>query len=109
MKTVNYASSGTPDDYVCSECSARGVRLYRGYSEFVVTLRCTACALKDQKKDVPDNASAHSIGWLVAAVPTENNETVWGYSSVPQPGVEWWNRLPVVATPTPQEKGGATE
>lgn len=85
---------GTPDDYVCSECSKRGVRLYRGYSSSFVELRCTACALKDQKRSEPDQPSACSIGWLVAAVPTEDDGFWWGYTSVPDAGVNWWNSLP---------------
>lgn len=43
-------------------------------------------------------AEAHgrtdTIGWRVPAVPTEDGSTFWGYTSVPQPGVEWWHRLP---------------
>ena len=34
------------------------------------------------------------IGWLVPAIPDEECETYWGYTSVPQPGCEWWYRLP---------------
>lgn len=40
-------------------------------------------------------ATSDSIGWLVPAVPTEEDDTYWGYTSVPQPGVEWWQRLPL--------------
>lgn len=96
-KAVDYASTTTPEGYVCKECGANGVRLYREYNTFLdnQVLRCTACALKDQKKTEPDQESVHSIGWLVAAVPTEDNDTYWGYTSVPQPGVEWWDRLPI--------------
>jgi len=35
-----------------------------------------------------------AIGWLVPAVPTEDNETYWGYTSVPDAGVAWWRALP---------------
>lgn len=34
------------------------------------------------------------IGWLVPAVPTEEGDTYWGYTSVPQPGCDWWRDLP---------------
>lgn len=34
------------------------------------------------------------IGWLVPAVPTKENDTFWGYSSVPENGCNWWDNLP---------------
>jgi hypothetical protein len=97
MNAFTYASGAVPEDYVCKDCGAKGVRLYREYQTFLdqQVLRCTACALKNQKKTEPDNKFAHSIGWLVAAVPTEENDTFWGYTSVPEDGVKWWDRLPV--------------
>jgi hypothetical protein len=93
---VDYTATVLPDAYHCSRCDARGVRLYRQYQTLAnnVGMLCRACALKDQKKDAPDNHNEHSIGWLVAAVPTEEGDTFWGYTSVPPAGVIWWNRLP---------------
>lgn len=38
------------------------------------------------------------IGWLVPAVPTEEGDTFWGYTSVPDAGCEWWYRLPAVSS-----------
>ena len=94
MKRFRYTSS-PPADYLCKECGAAGVRLYREYQTLAsnITLRCTACSLKEQKMREPDGR--HTIGWLVAAVPTEDGKTFWGYTSVPQTGVEWWDALPV--------------
>lgn len=91
----SYADQTTPEGYVCGDCGVKGVRLYRKYQTFLnhQELRCRACALLNQKKDEPDQPSEH-IGWLVGAVPTEEGDTYWGYTSVPQPGVEWWDRLP---------------
>jgi hypothetical protein len=96
MSALDYSKVEVPDNYRCG-CGAHGVRLYREYQTFLdqQVLRCTKCALADQKQAKPDQPSAHSIGWLVAAVPTEENDTFWGYTSVPEPGVTWWNRLPV--------------
>ncbi|HOI96943.1 MAG TPA: hypothetical protein PLA19_00355 [Candidatus Pacearchaeota archaeon] len=34
------------------------------------------------------------IGWLIPAVPAEGNDTYWGYTSVPQAGCNWWDKLP---------------
>ena len=94
---VNYALKVTPTGYVCADCGAQFVRLYRDYQTFLdhQRLRCTACALKDQEKERPSDERAHSIGWLVAAVPTQKGDTFWGYTSVPDAGVAWWDRLPV--------------
>jgi hypothetical protein len=39
------------------------------------------------------------IGWLVPAVPTEDGETYWGYTSVPADGCSWWYALPVRKDP----------
>jgi hypothetical protein len=94
---VDYASAVTPPDYFCNECGAVGVRLYRPYNTMLddVTLRCTSCARSNQSETDYDPKRPHSIGWLVAAVPTAENDTFWGYTSVPEPGVEWWDRLPI--------------
>jgi hypothetical protein len=35
------------------------------------------------------------IGWLVPAVPTEEGDTYWGYTSVPSAGCVWWFLLPL--------------
>jgi hypothetical protein len=84
-----------PESYHCQECEAKGVRLYREYQTFLdhQTFRCTKCALVNQDKKETDGE--HTIGWLVAAVPTQDNKTYWGYTSVPYEGVIWWNELPV--------------
>ena len=42
------------------------------------------------------------IGWLVPAVPTEEGDTFWGYTSVPEPGCQWWYRLPAMPAPPTQ-------
>lgn len=38
------------------------------------------------------------IGWRVPAVPTEEGDTYWSYTSVPDAGVQWWRRLPTRAS-----------
>jgi hypothetical protein len=98
VSPFKYSDPGTPEGYVCGECGVSGVHLYRDYQTFLdhLTLRCQACALKHQKRDAPDSPSEHSIGWLVAAVPTEEGDTYWGFTSVPDAGVRWWDNLPSV-------------
>lgn len=103
MKPFRYADGNTPDGYACGKCGKDGVKLYRQYQTFMShqELFCLLCAIEDQGeqtewsgKVVEDGHEPHSIGWLVAAVPTEEADTFWGYSSVPQDGVEWWKQLP---------------
>jgi hypothetical protein len=96
-----------PTSYRCGECGASGCKLWREYQTFLVhlSLYCARCAAKAQKKDIsdmdqegsytdPDGFRCDQIGWLVPAVPTQENDTFWGYTSVPQPGVMWWRGLP---------------
>jgi len=96
-----YSTGVVPDGYECQDCGAFSVRLYREYNTFMEGqhLRCRACAMKNQSKsnrefDDTFNSKEHSIGWLVAAVPTEDGESFWGFTSVPDDGVEWWDNLP---------------
>lgn len=56
----------------------------------------------DPAKGVPSDAvetksereRTDQIGWRVPAVPTEDGDTFWGYTSVPQAGCDWWASLP---------------
>lgn len=91
---LDYSSPSTPAGYVCKSCGASGVALFRQYQCLAdyVELVCVECALSNQNMKAPDGK--HSIGWLVAAVPTEDGSTFCGYTSVPDAGVEWWDRLP---------------
>jgi len=97
---------------VCAKCGAANVKLWRQYSTFLnhIELHCARCAGAAQKKDVSDidkdgkrtcdvmghPARTDSIGWLVPAVPTEEEDTYWGYTSVPEEGVQWWKKLPTL-------------
>jgi hypothetical protein len=98
-----------PKDYTCRGCGAHGVKLWREYNTFAnrTTLECCVCAGKSQKKDIskisaegripdPDFPSVLSdqIGWMVPAVPTEEGNGFWGYTAVPEDGVNWWRALP---------------
>ena len=98
--------------YECCDCGGKGCKLWRDYQCFLenLELRCAECAGKNQNKDVADMNPegkrpyqmveggivqwTDQIGWLVPAVPTEDGETFWGYTSVPQEGVDWWKNLP---------------
>ncbi len=102
-----YDSGFIPRDYVCSKCGVFGVKLWRQYQTFLdhIHLMCGPCACADQgKADTLDAAGkieetdiggrCDQIGWMIPAVPTEKNDTFWGYTSVPDAGVKWWKKLP---------------
>lgn len=104
---INYATAAVPPGYVCSRCSAASSKLWRQYQTFLnhIELLCVDCAGADQHKDVSEMdadgryVSEHGwridqIGWLVPAIPTEEGDTYWGYTSVPEAGVRWWRALP---------------
>ena len=91
-------------EYKCSKCGIESVRLWRQYQTFLdyVELMCVDCAEKDQNRpsgfDKNGNkilGQTDQIGWLVPAVPTIEDDTFWGYSSVPQDRVKWWYSLPL--------------
>lgn len=96
-------------EYRCSECGAENCKLWRSYQTFLEhqTLTCLPCTLRDQWKSIQETdedktkgresisiRNIDQIGWRVAAVPTEDGETYWGYTSVPDGGVSWWWGLP---------------
>ena len=115
---INYAKKETPPNYICCRCGAAGCKLWREYQTFLdhQTLLCAKCAGKDQKKDVSaiDAAGRYEsgdllgkidqIGWYVPAVPTEQNDTYWGYTSVPEAGCTWWRNLPTHPVCAPPQR-----
>lgn len=44
-------------------------------------------------EDVP-MPRTDQLGNLIPAVPTEEGDTFWGYTSTPDAGVAWWKSLP---------------
>jgi len=107
MKNVNYASGQTPADYVCGTCGATNCKLWREFNTFGPTLCCAVCAAESQKKDISDiddegrfsdkhGFRCDQIGWRVPAIPDEEGVGYWGYSSVPQEGINWWRNLPTL-------------
>lgn len=119
---VDYSKAVTPPDYKCSGCSATNCKLWRQYQTFAshIELFCANCAIKDQSepgasslgkkkkkikidtdgtyKDEEFRMKCDQIGWLVPAVPTEEGDTYWGYTSIPQAGCDWWTRIPSYPT-----------
>lgn len=106
----NYISTSIPKDYKCSKCGATQCKLWRQYNTFAdfIKLLCVTCAGKNQHTSVKSMNSdgkrmtklcksyhrTDQIGHLIPAIPTEDCDTYWGYTSVPEIGCEWWRRLP---------------
>ncbi len=94
-----------PPTYKCGTCGATNCKLWREYQVMggSMAIECCDCAGKSQEKDVRDiddqgmrsdgYGKTDSIGWRVPAVPTLDGGW-WGYTSVPQEGVNWWTALP---------------
>lgn len=85
-------------DYVCSNCCASGIRLWRQSHVFLdsVSLLCFDCATKDQEKQIKEYDHFHeendpTIGDLLPARPTPDGDTFWGHTSG---DVAWWYHLP---------------
>lgn len=103
---VNYATTKTPRRYRCGTCGAKGCKLWREYNTMAcyTELVCCDCAGKSQKKDVStidaggyretEYGRTDQIGMRIPAVPTEEGDTFWGYTSVPDAGCTWWRSLP---------------
>jgi hypothetical protein len=86
----------TQDWYKCSDCGAAGVKLWRQTCVMLseIEIKCKECTEADQNKNL--EPPSDQIGWCVPAVPDsfEVGATYWGYTSVPQDGVNWWKSLP---------------
>lgn len=114
-----YSKLEIPLSYQCSKCGARGCKLYREYQTLHVELRCCVCSrdymLECEKvnpefykpehysidtldanglRDSDHGSKTDQIGFWIPAVPDEEGDGYWGYTSVPTEGVEWWKKLP---------------
>jgi len=97
-----------PITYTCSTCGAEGVKLWRESLTFTLNhLECGMCLCKELGVCLPDDEGlvlarggyTDQIGPYVPAVPLDLDnlldvQVFWGYTSVPQPSVDWWKALP---------------
>jgi hypothetical protein len=108
QEPIDYSSNHTPSSYVCKECRKHSIKLWRGYNAFTYShiLLCADCSAREEGADISTMDSdgksrsaegilTDKIGGRVPAIPTAENDAFWGYSSVPDAGVQWWRRLPV--------------
>jgi hypothetical protein len=114
IKPFKYSDNKTPDGYVCEKCKVSGVKLYREYNVCFdyQTLLCAKCSAKEQDIDLTyiDNdgkctykeiggikmhdVKSDVIGSRIPAVPIEDGDGFWGYTSVPDEGCNWWKNIP---------------
>lgn len=102
---INYRDNIVSDEYRCEFCHMTGIKLWRQYSTFHPHLLCANCASKNQKDELilmqPDGFHfrdgdwTDQIGNYVPAVPDEEDLGYWGYTSVPEKGISWWQSLPM--------------
>lgn len=92
-------------DYTCDICRKGDRKLWRDYQTFsdYLDLKCAICMTETSKKDYDDagpfmflssHGSTDQYGGLVPAIPTDDGDTFWGYTSVPNEGIAWWYGLP---------------
>lgn len=105
IEPFSYDSDTAPTGYICARCNGSPRRLWRDYNTAAsaVELRCVTCAEPDETKRA-DLVDSDQIAGLVPAIPTEDGDTFWGYSSVPSAGVEWWYRLPCAVDVLPSRQ-----
>jgi hypothetical protein len=94
---ANYTTLTVTDDYKCSRCGAGNCKLWREAHTVAPKLSCANCITYEtglaynyvdpDGQFVHDVGASDTLGWYVPAVPTEDTETYWGYSS-------WWRQLP---------------
>lgn len=104
LNNFHYSDSIIPKKYFCSKCGKTHVKLWRRYQSVNLELLCAECASVNQQKDIStmdENGtcsgklgSTDQIGWYIPAVPDEEGLGYWGYTSVPEEGVNWWKKLP---------------
>lgn len=108
------------DEYVCTFCRKRGVKLWREYQTMLSqqTLACADCALKQAntnprlRYEGPVDANGQlncvfvehgftqrtsNIGWRVPAI-EDGEGNFWGMSSAPPDAVYAWQQLPLEPT-----------
>ena len=104
---MKYLSNKAPKKYACGACGAKGIKLWRDVCccASQVDLRCASCMncgdvdeggyfIHKQYGIKTDQCTTDELGSMVPAVPTECEDTYWGYTSVPDDGVRWWRSLP---------------
>lgn len=90
----------TPSNYVCKDCGASHCKLWRVAGSSNIRLYCVSCAesVSGDRLKLGRNSTDQLYNGglnLVPAVPTEDGEEWYGYTSVPQDRCDWWAALPM--------------
>jgi hypothetical protein len=84
--------------YACNSCAATCTKLWREYQTFLnhSKLLCSECLEREIGRPLPAKSftSGEAIDWWVAAVPSADMRTMWGFTSVPKDRCDWWYSLP---------------
>lgn len=96
----------SPIRYLCWQCRAQGIKLWREYGAFAhqPRLLCAPCAGNDQGVNVDtldetgrilrEGKKTDQIGAFVPAVLTDDAQDLWAYTAVPRKSAEKWRALP---------------
>ena len=105
VKKFDYSLAVIPTDYKCGHCGVVSCKLCREFnspSSFIV-LRCTSCAEVNQRRmheagwqSLFSQQCDDQIGVFIPAVPKEDGLSYWSYIKIPQAGLDWWNKLPIL-------------
>lgn len=107
MATIHHGEQSSIE-YTCTRCGVTDCKLWRQYQAFLnhIELMCVDCAAKDQDMKLVDlgpnglhtdkfGRRTDQIGWMIPACPTVEFDTFWGYTSVPEDRIAWWQSLPL--------------
>lgn len=91
------------DKYTCSCCNKNNIKLWRKSHTFAnnIKLLCFECGKENQADWIRDYSpvdleESDQLGRLIPAVPTEDGDNFWGYTSVPPEGCTWWHNLSLI-------------
>ncbi len=96
--------------YVCGDCGAGGVKLWRSYSMFLRpgAYKCADCTAVYREADIStqhpdgwlldkDDRKTYIIGdwWVPAVQSLDDPEVIWGYTSIPTEDLVVWETMPL--------------
>ena len=119
MTDFTYLNPSAPNDYKCRRCGATGIKLWREYQTFKPRLLCAVCLSIEKETSIEGmndegkipwgggyiDMMTDAIGGYVPAIPDEEGLGYWGYTSVPQEGILWWEHLPTWSEHLPNKRG----
>lgn len=96
---ADYSQAGTPPEYVCGECGATGVKLWRPMNVLNPDLTCANCMQANGMTTNDIGEWFGPLGVMLPAIPSEDGTGFWGHGKIPARGARWWQNLPNVPKP----------